>query len=136
MRQRVFIGWTAGSGGSRAARNAAPRFFRTIILRTTICVQSSLRTINLMDIELARQAASFVGALLILLAYGGHQMGWMNPRSAAYNVLNAIGSGILGYVALHPFQIGFVVLETVWTLISVYALVRPMPPASPGTVTR
>jgi hypothetical protein len=78
-----------------------------------------------MDIALARQMASFAGALLILLAYSGHQMGWMNPRSAAYNILNAVGSGILGYIALHPFQIGFVVLETVWTLISVYALLRP-----------
>jgi hypothetical protein len=77
-----------------------------------------------MDIALARQLASFVGALLILLAYAGHQMGWMNPRAVAYNVLNAIGSGILGYIALHPFQIGFVVLESVWTLISVYALLR------------
>lgn len=78
-----------------------------------------------MDIALARQLASFVGALLILVAYGGHQMGWMNPRSVVYNVLNAIGSGILGYIALHPFQIGFVVLESVWTLISVFAMVRP-----------
>jgi hypothetical protein len=78
-----------------------------------------------MDIALARQVASFVGALLILVAYGGHQMGWMNPRSAAYNVLNAIGSCILGYIALHPFQIGFVLLEGVWTVISVYALLRP-----------
>jgi hypothetical protein len=78
-----------------------------------------------MNIDLAKQLASFVGALLILVAYGGHQLGWMNPRSAAYNVLNAVGSGILGYIAFHPFQVGFVVLETVWTLISVYALLRP-----------
>jgi hypothetical protein len=78
-----------------------------------------------MDIALARQLVSFVGALLILVAYGGHQMGWINPRSAAYNVLNAVGSAVLGYIALHPFQIGFVLLESVWTLVSVYALVRP-----------
>jgi hypothetical protein len=78
-----------------------------------------------MDIALAKQLASFVGALLILVAYCGHQLGWMNPRSAAYNVLNAIGSAILGYIAFHPFQIGFVVLESVWTLISLYALARP-----------
>jgi hypothetical protein len=78
-----------------------------------------------MDIALARQLASFVGALLILVAYAGHQMNWMNPRSATYNILNALGSGILGYIAFHPFQLGFVVLESVWTLISLYALVRP-----------
>ena len=68
--------------------------------------------------------ASFVGALLILVAYAGHQMKWMDSRRAAYNMLNAIGSAILGYIAFHPFQIGFVVLEVTWTLISVYALVR------------
>jgi hypothetical protein len=77
-----------------------------------------------MEISLARQLASFAGALLILIAYAGHQMKWMDSRRAAYNILNAIGSAILGYIAFHPFQIGFVVLEVTWTLISVYALVR------------
>ena len=77
------------------------------------------------DVALLKQAVSFVGALMILVAYAGHQMGWMNSRSALYNVLNAVGSGILLYIAVHPFQIGFVVLEGVWTLISVYALARP-----------
>lgn len=71
-----------------------------------------------------RQSASFVGAMLILVAYAGHQMGWMNPRRAAYNILNAIGSAILGYIAFHPFQVGFVVLEVTWTVISIYALFR------------
>ena len=68
------------------------------------------------------QAASFVGALLILIAYAGHQMGWMRSASATYNILNAIGSGILGYIAFKPFQLGFVVLESAWVLISIWAL--------------
>jgi len=38
--------------------------------------------------------------------------------------LNAAGSAILAYIAFHPFQIGFVVLEITWAAISVYALVR------------
>lgn len=78
-----------------------------------------------MDILVARQAASFVGALLILIAYAGHQWKWMDARAAAYNLLNAVGSAILTYIAFHPFQIGFVMLEVAWTLISVYALLRP-----------
>lgn len=77
-----------------------------------------------MDISLARQAVSFVGALLILFAYVGHQLKRMDSRAPAYNILNAAGSTILAYIAFHPFQIGFVVLETVWAGISVYALVR------------
>jgi len=78
-----------------------------------------------MDISLPRQIASFVGALLILVAYVGHQMGWMDSRKAGYNVLNAVGSAILAYIAFHPFQFGFVLLEVVWVLISVCALARP-----------
>lgn len=77
-----------------------------------------------MDISLARQLASFVGALLILVAYVGHQLNWMNPRKATYNILNAVGSAILAYIAFHPFQVGFVVLEVTWTVISVWVLMR------------
>jgi hypothetical protein len=78
-----------------------------------------------MDISLPRQIASFLGALLILVAYVGHQMGWMDSRKAGYNGLNAVGPAILAYIAFHPFQVGFVLLEVVWVLISVYALARP-----------
>jgi hypothetical protein len=77
-----------------------------------------------MDISMVRQVASFAGALVILVAYAGHQMKWMDSRKSAYNLLNAAGSAVLAYVAFHPFQIGFVVLEVTWTLISVYALFR------------
>jgi len=75
--------------------------------------------------DLIHQLISFVGALLILIAYVGHQLGWVNARGAAYNILNATGSAILAWIALHPFQVGFVVLETVWTVVSLWALLRP-----------
>jgi hypothetical protein len=74
--------------------------------------------------DLTRQLISFVGALLILIAYAGHQMGWMNARRPIYNILNAAGSAILWWIAMHPFQVGFVVLEGVWTIISLWALAR------------
>jgi hypothetical protein len=77
--------------------------------------------------DLTRQLISFVGALLILIAYAGHQLGWINSRGAGYNILNAAGSAILFWIALHPFQIGFIVLEGVWTAISLWALIRPRP---------
>ena len=77
-----------------------------------------------MDISTIRQLASFVGALLILVSYAGQQFNWMDPRRASYNILNGIGSGILAYIAFHPFQIGFVILEISWTLISIFALTR------------
>lgn len=78
-----------------------------------------------MDISLLRQLASFAGALMILVAYVGHQMRWMDSRTARYNWLNAVGSAILAYIAFHPIQIGFIVLESAWVLVSLYALVRP-----------
>ncbi len=79
-----------------------------------------------MQISYARQVFSFLGALLILIAYAGHQMRWMNPRKPMYNLLNAIGSAILGYIAFNPFQLGFVVLEVAWVIISVVALARTL----------
>lgn len=78
-----------------------------------------------MNPDLFRQLISFVGALLILVAYAGHQLGWINARRPSYNILNGVGSLILLWIALHPFQIGFIVLEGVWTLISIWALLRP-----------
>jgi len=77
-----------------------------------------------MDIALARQFASFVGALLVLTAYAGNQLRWMDARSAGY-ILNATGSAILGYIVFNRVQIAFVVLEVAWTVISVYALLGP-----------
>lgn len=70
------------------------------------------------------QVWSFIGALLILIGYAGGQFGWMSPRRISYNVVNAVGSAILGVIALRPFQLGFVILEFVWVAISLYALAR------------
>ena len=64
---------------------------------------------------------------MILIAYAGHQMNWMKANSRWYNILNAIGSAILGYVAFFPVRIGFIVLEIAWVLISLYALFRKQP---------
>ncbi len=77
-----------------------------------------------MEISVLHQVLSFIGALLILIAYVGHQMNWLHSRSAAYNILNAAGSAILGYIALRPFQVGFVILEFVWAAVSLYAFVQ------------
>ncbi len=74
--------------------------------------------------EIGLQILSFIGACLILVAYAGHQMKWMDSRGPWYNVLNFMGSSLLGYVALFPFKIGFVILEVMWALISLWALFR------------
>ncbi len=72
------------------------------------------------------QIISLSGALLILVAYIGHQAHWMRPGSAAYNLLNVVGSSLLGYAALKPFQAGFVLMESVWAVVSLLAFLRSM----------
>ena len=84
-----------------------------------------MNTSTNMTMDLARQLISFVGALLILIAYIGHQMGWVNSHGAAYNLMNAAGSAILAWIAFHPFQVGFVVLEMAWMIVSIWGLLRP-----------
>ena len=69
------------------------------------------------------QIAGFVAAMVILVAYIGHQTRRMDANGVAYNVMNAAGSGVLTYVAFHPFQVGFVVLEGVWALVSLAGLI-------------
>ena len=76
------------------------------------------------QISAATQVFSFTGALMILIAYAGSQFRWMDSRRPIYNILNAVGSGILGVIALRPFQLGFVILEFAWVAISIYALTR------------
>ena len=70
------------------------------------------------------QAVSILGAALILLAYAAHQAGAMGRDSAWYHLLNLSGALVLCVVAVDAFQIGFIVLEGAWGLISLVALVR------------
>jgi hypothetical protein len=70
------------------------------------------------------QVAGFGGAMLILFAYIAHQLKRMDPRAPLYNLLNTVGAGVLTYIAFHPFQTGFVVLEGTWTVVSVIALLK------------
>lgn len=70
------------------------------------------------------QMAGLAAAMMILVAYVGHQMRRMDSNGWLYNALNAVGSGVLTYIALRPFQAGFVVLEGVWMVVSLVALAR------------
>lgn len=78
-----------------------------------------------MQLSLGHQLFQLSGALLILVAYAGHQLRWIEARKPLYNILNGVGSAILGFYAFWPrMQAGFIVLEVMWTVISIYALVR------------
>jgi hypothetical protein len=72
----------------------------------------------------ALQVASLIGAALILVAYAAHQAGRMSRDTPAYHVVNAAGGALLLVVAVAARQAGFIVLEGVWTVISLAALLR------------
>jgi hypothetical protein len=76
--------------------------------------------------SLFTQVLSSVGAALILIAYVGQQMKWkkLDPLRIPYNFLNMTGAAILAYLALRPLQVGFAVMESTWTLVSILALYR------------
>ncbi len=76
-----------------------------------------------MELDLV-QVTQLIGAALILLAYVAHQLHRMNPGGVLYNVLNLIGGMLLGYAAVVELQYGFIVLELVWSLVSLVALTR------------
>ena len=70
------------------------------------------------------QAVQVVGALFILFAYAAAQFGALNQRSRVYLVLNLVGSGVLTLLAWREKQWGFLLLEGVWALVSLWGLVR------------
>ena len=73
---------------------------------------------------LSSQILSLCGAVLVLIAYVAHQARKMDSGGILYNALNTVGAGILAYMALRPFQAGFLLLEGAWTLVSLAALYR------------
>ncbi|MBA3953170.1 MAG: hypothetical protein H0X57_14995 [Rubrobacter sp.] len=69
------------------------------------------------------QVVSVVGAIAILGAFAADQFGWVSPSRPSYAVANLVGAGILTVVAVADRQVGFVVLQGTWTMMSLWAVV-------------
>ena len=67
---------------------------------------------------------SVLGSLLVLIAYAANQLGLLRVSSVLYSLFNLAGSGILSVIAVVEGQWGFLLLEGVWALISLAALIR------------
>jgi hypothetical protein len=70
------------------------------------------------------QAVQVFGSLLILAAFGAVQLGATSTRSRGYLALNLAGSTVLAIVAAVGLQLGFLLLEGCWAMVSAWGLVR------------
>jgi hypothetical protein len=62
---------------------------------------------------------SVTGAVLVLVAFACLQTGKLDRRDRWFNVLNFVGSMLLGFVAVHDRRWGFIGLEFIWAALSV-----------------
>jgi hypothetical protein len=81
------------------------------------------------------QLVQVAGSLLILAGFAAAQAGRLSIDSASYLVLNFVGSAILAVLAWIDQQWGFLLLEGVWAVVSLWSLVqltRGGAPTAPG----
>jgi len=82
------------------------------------------------------QTISVLGALAILGAFAANIFGWIRPSNLWYSVANFLGSAVLTVVAVVDRQLGFILLEGTWAVVSlwgVYSALRGKhaPPGAP-----
>jgi hypothetical protein len=68
------------------------------------------------------QAVSISGAACVLVAYAMQRFKYLEAERAPYLLLNFAGGALLCFAAVVTGQIGFIILEGAWTLISLIGL--------------
>lgn len=70
------------------------------------------------------QLVSLLGAVMQLLVFAMMQLGRLSTSSYPYQLANVIGSLLMTIVATLNREYGFILMEAVWCLTSVYGLIR------------
>jgi hypothetical protein len=69
------------------------------------------------------QIISVLGALAILGAYIANQFHLIGPSNMSYSIMNFIGSTVLTVIAVIEVQWGFILLEAVWAMVSLWGII-------------
>ena len=70
------------------------------------------------------QIVQLIGAVPILIAFVAAQRERLNTRSNLYLSLNVVGSATLAVAAFVEAQWGFLLIECVWGLVSLWSLLK------------
>ena len=78
------------------------------------------------------QTVSIIGASVVLGAFVANQLGWITPSRLSYALANFVGAGLLTVVAVVDRQVGFMLLQGSWTLISLWGAAAVLRSRRPG----
>ncbi len=74
------------------------------------------------------QVIQVLGSLLILAAFAATQRGVLSQSSRTYLSLNLLGSAVLTVFAASEKQLGFLLLEACWAMVSAWGLAQQLLP--------
>lgn len=77
-----------------------------------------------MDIDIFTEILSYIGMICILAAFLLETRDILGSKDTRYLSLMALGSGLLAIRALLIYEWAFLVLEIVWCLAAIMALIK------------
>lgn len=97
----------------------------------TRCVPYPVPTTTRVEPVMVEQVVQIVGALLVLAGFLLAQFDVLDQRSYAYLLPNAVGSAAMAVTAVLTREWGFLFLEGVWTLVSLWGLLERLRTPAP-----